>query len=92
MKKVVELSLLISVYLTVIKILLLCWVDIQESSRRDNAKFNVLRVIWESKKFWKVHFQAFRDPKIQNDSNHGTPPGYAPLGLLQTSHSELLGW
>ena len=44
MKSAVEL-LLILIYSTIIKILLLCLVDIQESSREDNAKFNFLGVI-----------------------------------------------
>ena len=43
MKSAVEL-LLILIYSTIIKILLLCLVDIQESSREENAKFNFLGV------------------------------------------------
>ena len=44
--------------------------DIQENSREDNAKFNFLGLNWESKRSWKAHFQAFREPKIQNFGNH----------------------
>ena len=46
------------------------FVNIQESSREDNAKFNFLGIIWESKRSWGAHFQAFRKPKIQNFGNH----------------------
>ena len=32
-----------------LKFVLLCQVDIKESSGEDNAKFNFLEIIWESK-------------------------------------------
>ena len=59
--------LLILIYSTIIKILSLCFVDIQESSREG--------VIWESKRSWRAHFQAFREPKIQDFGNHGATSG-----------------
>ena len=40
--------------------------NIQQSSREDNAKFNFLGIIWGSKRSWRVHFQAFRELKVQN--------------------------
>ena len=45
--------------------------NIQESSREDSAKFNFLEIIWESKTSWRVHFQDFGEPEIQNVDNHG---------------------
>ena len=57
MKSAVKL-LLILIYLTTIKILL-CLVDIQESSCEDNAKFNFLGVILESKKILETVFSGF---------------------------------
>ena len=65
MKSAIELNILL------LKFLLLCLVDIQESSREGNAKFNFLEIIWDSKRSWRVHFQAFREPKIQNFDNCG---------------------
>ena len=44
--------------------------DIQESYREDNPKFNFLGIIWESKRSWRAHFQTFREPKIKIFSNH----------------------
>ena len=44
-------------------------------SREDNAKFNFLGIISENKSFWRVNFQAFREPKIQNFGNHGATFG-----------------
>ena len=38
--------------------------DIQEHSQEGNAKFNFLGVILESKRSWRAHFQAFREPEI----------------------------
>ena len=64
MKSPVELNKLL------LKFLLLYFVDIQESSHKDNAKFNFLGIILESKRSWTAHFQAFREPKIQNFGNH----------------------
>ena len=43
-----------------IKLVLLCHVNIQESSLEDNPKFNFLRIIWESKMSWRVHFFVFQ--------------------------------
>ena len=63
------------IYSTMIRILLLCLVDTEESFRNDNAKLNFLGVIWESKRSWRVHFQPFREPKIQNFGNHGATSG-----------------
>ena len=45
MKRAVELDRLL------LKFVLLCQVDIQESSREHNAKFNFLGIIQESKRF-----------------------------------------
>ena len=42
MKTAVELNRLM------LKFVLLCQVGIQESSRKDNAKFNFLEITWES--------------------------------------------
>ena len=64
MKSSVELNKLL------LKFVLLC-LGIQESSRKDNAKFNFLGTIWESNMSWKKIFQDFREPKIQNFGNHG---------------------
>ena len=64
MKSSVELNKLL------LKFVLLC-LGIQESSRKDNAKFNFLGIIWESNMSWKKIFQDFREPKIQNFGNHG---------------------
>ena len=44
--------------------------DVQESSGEDNAKLNFVGVILESKKSWRVYFQAFKEPKIQNFGKH----------------------
>ena len=38
----------------------LCQVDIQENYSEDNAKFNFLGIIWESKMSWRVHFSDFQ--------------------------------
>ena len=66
MKSSVELNRLL------LKSVLLCQVGIRkESSRKDNAKFNFLGRIWESKMSWKKIFKDFREPKIQNFGNHG---------------------
>ena len=43
-----------------LKFLLLCQVDIQKGSLKDNTKFNFLRIIWESKRSWGVHFSDFQ--------------------------------
>ena len=66
MKTAVELNILL------LKFLMLCQVDTQKSSRKENAKFNFLCTGWESKRSWK----AFRKPKIQNRLAVGTmlPP------------------
>ena len=45
--------------------------DIQESSREKNAKFNFLGVIWESKRSNRAHFKDFREPKMKSFGNHG---------------------
>ena len=65
MKSAVELNILL------LKFVLLCLVDIQESFREDNAKFNVLGIIWESKGPPECIFQAFKEHKIQNLGNRG---------------------
>ena len=56
MKSAVEFNRLL------MKFLLLCKVDIQESSGKDNAKFNFLGIIWSRKRSLRAHFQAFREP------------------------------
>ena len=38
--------------------------DIQEIPCEDVTRFNVLGIIWESKKFWGALFQVFREPRI----------------------------
>ena len=54
------------------KFVLLCQVGIvMLNSRKENAKFNFLETIWESKMSWKKIFQDFREPKIQKFVNHG---------------------
>ena len=66
MKSAVELNRLL------LKLVLLRQVDIQESScRKGNAKFNFPGIIWEKKMSWRVIFQYFREPKIQNCGNRG---------------------
>ena len=65
MKRSVKLNILL------LKFVLLCQVGIQESSRKDNAKFNFEGTVWDSKMSWKKIFQNFREPKIQNFGNHG---------------------
>ena len=47
-----------------VKFLLLCQVDIQKSSPEDNAKFNFLGIIWESKNTPTAYFSGFRGPNI----------------------------
>ena len=47
MKSTVELNRLL------LKFLLLCYVDIQESSCKGNAKFNFLGIIWQSRA-WQI--------------------------------------
>ena len=64
MKSAVELNRLL------VKFVLLCQVNIHERSREDNAKFNFLGIIWESKRSGRGHFQVCREPKIQNFGNH----------------------
>ena len=54
------------------KFLLLCQVGIvMSNSCKENAKFNFLETICESKMSWKKIFQDFREPKIQTFVNHG---------------------
>ena len=66
MKSSVELNRLL------LKSVLLCQVGIgKESSRKDNAKFNFLGRIWESKMSWKKIFKDLRERKIQNFGSHG---------------------
>ena len=43
-----------------LKFLLLCQVDIQKGSLKDNTKFNFLGIFWESKRSWGVHFSDFQ--------------------------------
>ena len=50
MKSALELNRLL------LKFLLLCYVDLLEHSREDNAKFNFLGIRWENKRFWRVYF------------------------------------
>ena len=54
------------------KFVLLCQLGIvMSNSCKENAKFNFLETICESKMFWKKIFQDFREPKIQKFVNHG---------------------
>ena len=85
MKSVVGLNRLL------LKFLLLYQVDIQESFGEKNAKFKFSWITWESKWSWRVHFQAFREPKLQYFGNHGATSRicwvyYKPLAL---SYSEV---
>ena len=57
------------------------------SSRKNSGKFNFKVIIWESKRSWRAHFQAFRDLKIQSFGNHNAISGvywvyYKPLVLI----------
>ena len=45
--------------------------DIQESSREDNSKFNFLGVIGRAKGLGECIFQTFNELKIQNFGNQG---------------------
>ena len=54
MKSVVELNRLL------LKFSLLCHGVIQKGYYEDKAKFNFVRIIWESKKPWKIHFSGFQ--------------------------------
>ena len=65
--------------------------DIQESSCEDNIKFNFLGIIWESKRSWGAHFQAFREPKIQNLATMVPTLKYTGFIFFQISRFELLG-
>ena len=58
MKSAVELNRLL------LKFVLLCQVDLQENSREGNAKFKFWGILWESKRTWRVHFQALKELKI----------------------------
>ena len=62
MKSPVELNRLL------LKFVLLCQVDIQESSSKKNTKF---RFLGRAKGPRKCIFQAFKEPKFQNFGNHG---------------------
>ena len=50
---------------------MLCHVDIQESSREDNGKFNLLGIAWNSKDPGEFIFWAIRKFKIRNLSSGG---------------------
>ena len=54
MKNPVELNRLL------LKFLLLCYEDFQESSRKNNAKFKLLGIIWENKRSWRFYFVGFQ--------------------------------
>ena len=43
-----------------LKFVVLCQMDILQSFREDNVKFNFLVIIWESKMSWRVHFVIFQ--------------------------------
>ena len=49
-----------------LKLVFLFFVDIYKSSRKGNAKFNFLGIIWESKRSRGIHFSGFQRVKIQN--------------------------
>ena len=94
MKNTVELNRLL------LKLLLLREVDIQEYQVfcEENAKFNSLGIIWESKRSWRGHFQVFREPKLQHFGNHVAsseiywvhykPPvlSYSEVGTYEVDH------
>ena len=54
-----------------LKFVLLWLVDIQESSREDNAKFNFVGIIWRAKGLGECIFKTFKEPKIQTFGNQG---------------------
>ena len=59
-----------------LKFVLLCQVDIQESFPEDSSTFNFRGIIWESKRSWREQiFQAFKEPKMENFGNHGVTSG-----------------
>ena len=61
-----------------LKFVLLYHMDTQESSDKDNPKFNFLEIIWENSlksKFWQPLCQL-----------------RGVMGLLETFHFQLLGW
>lgn len=49
-----------------LKLVFLFFVDIYISSRKGNAKFNFVGIIWESKRSRGIHFSGFQRVKIQN--------------------------
>ena len=70
MKSAVELNRLL------LKFILLCQVDIQESSREDNAKFNFLGISCESKKVLKsAFFRLSKSLKSKILATMVPPPG-----------------
>ena len=84
MKSALELNKLL------FKFALLYHVDIQETSREDNVKFNLQRITWESKTSWRVYLSS-----IQRAWNTKFCQTWCHLrdkvDLLQKSHFELLG-
>ena len=71
MKIAVELNRLL------LKFVLLCQLDIQESSREDNAKFNFLGISCKSKKVLKsAFFRLSKSLKSRILATMVPPPGY----------------
>ena len=68
-----------------LKFLLLCQVDIQKGSLKDNTKFNFLWIIWESKRSLESIFLTFRVPEMQNFGPRDV------LGLLKAPCFEIMG-
>ena len=61
------------------------------SSRENSANFNFKVIIWVSKRSWRAHIQAFRDPKIQSFGNHNAISGvywvyYKHLNLIYSEN------
>ena len=84
MKSALELNKLL------FKFTLLYHVDIQETSREDNVKFNLQRITWESKTSWRVYLSSFQrawNTKFCQTWCHLRDK----LDLLQKSHFEPLG-
>ena len=49
--------------------------DVEDSSREGNAKFNFLGIIWESKRLLKSVLSGFQRAQNQKFGNHGATSG-----------------
>ena len=74
MKSVLQLTRLL------LKFLLLCCVDIQESFGKGDSKFNFLGIIWERKSSRRVHFFKLSESlKLKVLATMEPRPGYTGL-------------